>query len=155
MRSPPDFWRAGSVSRSRCRRARPTRRASWRPHPEAGRDPALLDPPQLVANVRRQLELLGLDRPLQAIAKLGRARNVGQFRWQRRDVAPADVPRIAVDPAEKITQARLERLVTVGAPKTTGGAKIGERPLAERAHRRLALGGGHLLVDRLEEIVDL
>src|SRR3954470_8148813 len=118
-------------------------------------DPALLDPPQLVADVSGQLELFGLDCSLQAVPQLGRVRDVRQLGRQRRDVAAGDVARVAVHSAEEITQTGLERLVAVRAPEPTRGAKIGETALAEGAHHRLALGGRHLLVNGLQEIVDL
>jgi hypothetical protein len=43
----------------------------------------------------------------------------------------------------------------VGAAQSAGGAEIGERRRAERALDRLAFGDGHLLVNRLQEVVDL
>ena len=52
---------------------------------------ALFDPPQLVANVGRKLELLGLDRSLQPIAELGGGRDMRQLARQRRYVASPDV----------------------------------------------------------------
>src|SRR5688500_18855006 len=124
-------------------------RASWRRHREGDSDRALLDPPQLVANISGQLELLGLDRSLETIAQLGRARDVRKLRWKWSDVAAPDMARIAVDSPQQIAQARFECLVTVGAPKPPGSAEIGECRLAERAVNRLALGARHLLVNCL------
>src|SRR3954463_5328312 len=43
----------------------------------------------------------------------------------------------------------------MGASQTARGAKISQRRLAERALHRLAFGGRHLIVDRLQEIVYL
>ena len=60
-----------------------------------------------------------------------------------------------MDPAQEVAQACLECVVTVGAPEAAGGAKIGERRRAEGALSGLAFGGAHLLVNRLQKVVDL
>src|ERR1700681_4962797 len=119
------------------------------------RDRALLDSPQLVADVRSQLELLGLDRSLEPIAKLGRAGHVREFCRKGRHVAAPDMPGIPVHSPQEIAQTDLERLVAVRAAESAGRAEIGKGCLTERALRRLAFGSRHLLVKRLEKIVDL
>ena len=65
------------------------------------------------------------------------------------------MPGIPVHSPQQIPQTGLERLVAVRAAETARRAKIGKGCLAERALRRLALGSRHLLVKRLEKIVDL
>src|SRR6266550_699010 len=101
-------------------------RASWRRRPGEERGRALLDPPQLVTNVGRELELFRLDRALQTIAQLSRAGDVRQLRRQRGHIAASDVPRIAVDTSQQIAQTHFERFVAVRAPEPAGGAEIGE-----------------------------
>jgi hypothetical protein len=78
-----------------------------------------------------------------------------KLRWKRRDVTATDVPGIPVHSPQEIAQTDLERLVAVRAAEPARRAEIGKGRLAERALRRLALGSRHLLVQRLEEIVDL
>src|SRR2546423_5604123 len=130
-------------------------RASLHHRLEATRDRASLDSPQLVANVSGELELFCFDRPLQTVAELGCTGNVRQLSRQRRHVTAPDVPRVSVHASKKIAQTRLESLVAVRAAQTTGSPEIGERRRAERAWTRLTLGAGHLLMNRLQEIVDL
>ena len=60
-----------------------------------------------------------------------------------------------MDSPQQIAQARFESVVAVRAAETPGGAEISEGRRAEGALGRFALDARHLLVNRLQEIVDL
>src|SRR5687767_11228108 len=57
--------------------------------------------------------------------------------------------------AKEVAQTRFERIVAVRTPETAGRAEVGEGSRAELAVHRLAFGARHLLVNRLQKIVDL
>ena len=57
--------------------------------------------------------------------------------------------------AEQVAQAVLEGFVAMGATQTTSGPEISQSAATERALDGLAAWRCHLLMDRLQEVVDL
>src|SRR5688572_19984588 len=93
---------------------------------EEARDRASLDSSKTVANVGGELELLGLDCTLQPVAELVRSSPVGNDSACRRLVSPTDVLRAAMNTAQQVAHALLERVVAMRASKTSRRTEVTE-----------------------------
>src|SRR3954468_21916524 len=99
--------------------------------------------------------MLGFDRALESVAQRLHPRNLSEVGRQRLYVAASDVARVPVHASQQIAQTPLECIVAVRAAKPARRAEIRQCAGAERTMHGFAFDAGHLLMDRLQKIVDL
>src|ERR1035437_862487 len=106
----------------------------------------------LVAQPRRRLEVLALDRLLQLRAQRPEARVALEQRRIRNLVSPPDVLRAPVHPPQEVAEAVLKRAIAVRAAEAAARAEIAQRGAAIRAARRVAGKLERLLLHGFEEV---
>src|SRR5689334_18156640 len=108
MRTPRRFAPTESASTARCPRAARTRRANRRRRPEEVTGRASFHHPDAIAKVRRQLELLALDRPAQTFLELTQHRRALELLRHRGLIGASDVAMPPLHAAQQLANADLE-----------------------------------------------
>jgi len=128
------------------------------PHPLAGMRLARnQEHPQPVADIRGQLELLGLNGALKLRPELPNLRLPLQFVPPRRLVPPSGMPSTPVDTSQQVAKRCLKRRVTPRTPQPPGRAKVAERSGAEIAASLIASDANQrrLLMKLLQQLPNL
>src|SRR6185437_14585464 len=152
-RSPP---RCGQGARGWTERRRPAPRyhpSSRGPHPAGFLDRSSFDRPELVAQRRRELELLVSDGTLETLAQsVRRRRHRGFQRALCASVLSTTMLPLPMPFPEQLPEALLERRIAVWAAEPPGLTKVAQRRRAERAPYGIGLRRRDVLLNRLQKV---